>query len=121
MTLQEVLDRIDHLKPNQYKVPDKIKWLSDLDGRIYTEILSHYEGAPEWEPYTENTNTSIQLLVPEPYADIYEYYLAAMIDRWNGEYNRYNNEIDQFNEAFSMYGNYYGKTHLSSGATRFRY
>lgn len=121
MTLQEAIDRVNHLKPNQYTVPDMIKWISELDGRVYHEILSHFANAPEWEPYTENTNTSIQLLVPEPYSNIYEYYLSAMIDRWNGEYDRYNNEIDQFNEVFIAFGNRYRKTHLTNGVTRFRY
>jgi hypothetical protein len=46
MTIMEALYRIDELKPNSYSQTQKIKWLSSLDGLIYTEIIETHEDNP---------------------------------------------------------------------------
>ena len=122
MTLQEAIAKIDDLKPNQYKHPHKIGWISDLDGRIYNEVIKHFKNIDEieWTPYDENTNPSLVLLVPDPYAEIYIYYLAAKIDWFNGEYTRYNNDMSMFNDAYQAYADEYRKTHESAGINKLR-
>ena len=45
MTIQEALDRVDLLRPNYQDINMKIRWLSELDGLIYREIISNH--APE--------------------------------------------------------------------------
>ena len=120
MTLEEAIAKIDDLRPNKYKHPQKIDWLSELDGKIYNEIISHYESDVEWEPYSEQTDSSIELLVGEPYSNIYEYWLASKIDWWNGEMSRYNNDMIQFNTLYQEFGNYWNKNHKHKGKQLFR-
>ncbi len=110
MTLQEAIAKIDDLKPNQYKVPHKISWISDIDGRVYHEIIKKHKdyecencADKEWSPYDENTDMSLKLLIDDPYSNIYLHYMAAMIDYWNGEFTRYNNDIQLFNDEFQSY------------------
>ena len=43
MTIREVLETVDRLKPNQYGSADKLRWLSELDGAVYREILTQHE------------------------------------------------------------------------------
>ena len=43
MTIREAIDRVDLLKPNKQPGEFKVKWLSELDGLIWKEImLKHY-------------------------------------------------------------------------------
>ena len=39
MTLIQAVNEADNLKPNMYGLPEKIKWLSRLDRRIFEDIL----------------------------------------------------------------------------------
>ena len=122
MTIQEAIATVDDLKPNQYEHHHKVRWLSTVDGRIYNEIMSHFKKDDDmgWEPYSENTDVSMELLAPEPYSEIYIYYMTAMIDWWNGEYSRYNSSLAMFNESFQAYSDDYAKDHESLGIKKFR-
>lgn len=113
MTLQEAINRIDDLKPNTYTVADKVRWLSELDGKIKIEIIDTHEGGEgiTFEPYTED-NLTENLLVPAPYDDIYVKYLESQIDYANGEYGRYNNSTAVFNAKMSDFFRQYNREHL---------
>ena len=39
MTIAEVISKVDALKPNTYTPEDKIGWLSNLDGRVKSQII----------------------------------------------------------------------------------
>lgn len=39
MTLQEAIDRVDRSKPNKFTFDEKVKWISELDGMLYLELL----------------------------------------------------------------------------------
>ena len=114
MTLMDALYRIDGLKPNSYTQSEKIKWLSTLDGLIKREIIDTHEGGEDivFSGYNENSDLSTELLVPAPYDDIYLRWLETQIDYSNGEYGKYNNSITMYNSAYSIYANYYNRTHM---------
>lgn len=117
MTILEAINRIDAIKPNGYGQPDKIRWLSTLDGIIKREIIDTHEGADgvSFEGYTENTILTKELLVPAPYDEIYLRYLETQIDYANGEYGKYNNSMSMYNTAYTAYANYYNRTHMPIG------
>lgn len=117
MTIMEALYRIDGLKPNTYSQPEKIKWLSSLDGIIKSEIIdTHEDGyADEFKGYDENADLTTVLLVPAPYDDIYLRWLETQIDYANGEYGKYNNSIAMYNTAYTAFANYYNRTHMPKG------
>lgn len=48
MTIEQVLAQVDEIKPNTYDDNTKILWLSELDGRIWQEIIKTHEGAEEY-------------------------------------------------------------------------
>lgn len=131
MTIAEVLAQVDALKPNQYDDQMKIAWLSTLDGKIYAEVmLTHELPFVEKETYDEITGESIlemvplefngyteydmntDLLVKEPYTDIYTNYVFAMIDYHNQEMDRYNNSMLMFNSRYAMFKAWYNKNHM---------
>ena len=122
MTLIEAINRIDVLKPNTYSQEEKIKWLSNIDGIIKKEIIDTHEGAEGviFNGYDEFTPLTTELLVPAPYDDIYLRWLEAQIDYANGEYARYNNVVQAYNDAYSAYFRHYNKTHMPLGK-KFRF
>jgi hypothetical protein len=128
MTIMDAIYRIDELKPNSYSQPEKIKWLSSLDGIIKKEIKDTHEKCTdetcckdiEFEGYGEYQDLSTPLLVLAPYDDIYLRWLEAQIDYANGEYGKYNNSIAMYNAAYSAYANYYNRTHMPKG-NKFKY
>lgn len=114
MTIIEAINKVDTFKPNSFTQLDKIKWLSDLDGTIKTEIIDTHEGGSEvvFKGYDKDTDISTQLLVSAPYEDIYIKWLESKIDYNNAEYGKYNNSSTAFNNAYSAFERYYNRHHL---------
>lgn len=117
MTLIEAITKIDALKPNTYSQSEKVKWLSMIDGIIKNKIIDTHEGGDgiSFSGYDENTNLVTELLVPAPYDDIYVRWLETRIDYTNGEYDRYNNGLEVFNEMYDEFNRYYNRTHMPLG------
>ena len=114
MRIDEILADVDEIKPNTYDDNVKLRWLSELDGKIFDQIiLTHEHEVPEegeltFEPYQ---SLSEDLLVPFPYTDLYRHYLFAMIDYSNGETDRYQNSMVMFNASYQEFTNWYNRTH----------
>lgn len=117
MTIIEVINQIDALKPNTYSPENKIKWLSNLDGIIKREIIDTHEGADAvvFNGYNEETPHETVLLVPAPYDDIYIKWLEAQIDYANAEYGKYANSMVMYNNAYSAFVNWYNRNHMPKG------
>lgn len=122
MTIREIINRIDVLKPNRHTQSEKVMWLSNLDGVIKTEIIDTHEGAEGivFNGYDDNTDLDTELLVPAPYDVIYLHYLEMQMDYTNGEFVRYNNSKGLYNSAYSTFQRYYNRTHMPLGK-KFKY
>jgi hypothetical protein len=122
MTIMDALHRVDALKPNSYDNPEKIKWLSILDGIIKREIIDTHEGGEGevFDGYEEDVELTKELLVPAPYDDIYIRWLEAQIDYTNGEIGKYNNSLVAYNDAYDLYQRHYNRTHMPKG-TKFKF
>lgn len=123
MTIMEALHRIDTLKPNTYSNPEKIRWLSILDGIIYTDIIQTHEGekAVAYSDYDDEVDLSTSLLVPAPYDDIYIQWLSAQIDYTNGEYGKYNNAMIAYNTAYIAFAKHYNAKNKPKSSGRFKF
>lgn len=121
MTINEVIAQADHLKPNMYEVGDKIRWLSRLDGRIYEEIIcthSFNEGETpitEFSGYTADDGET-ELLVGEPWDELYLRWLEAQIDYANLEFDSFNNSNAVFESVFGAFRNAYNRSHMPKGS-----
>jgi hypothetical protein len=120
MTIAEAISQVNALKPNTYEQSIKVKWLSDLDARIKTQVIDQHKGNVYvfFYGYDEN-DMDAKLLVSAPYDEMYLHWLSAMIDYHNSDDDRYNNDIILFNNAYEGYKNHYTRTHmpLSNGGT----
>lgn len=139
MTTGEAIKRVNDLKPNTYTDQMKIAWLSELDGKIFQEVIlthevrkhhhhhhwpdpldreddsmeekehHHHHHHCEFKPYKDLTD---ELIVPFPHAgDVYTFYLMSQIDLHNAETAKYNQSIVLFNAAYQTYSDWYNRTH----------
>lgn len=125
MTIQEAITGIDERTPNGFPLTWKLRWLSELDGILYREVLLTHAGeVPTFSGYPEDLSQEAReetvLLVPAPYDRLYLYYLESRVDYENGETGRYNNSGAMFRAACDDFRNWYTRTHLPiSGAARY--
>lgn len=107
MTLKEVEKRFREIRP-QFSAPSSyaenpiLRYALKLENMVRREVLGIDEKIEisETQEYTE-------LSVPEPYSEIYVLYALAMSEFYSGDYTRYNNTIERFNELFEKYKAYY--------------
>lgn len=87
-----------------------VRWLRTLDEIIKLEIHDTSEGTEQVIDFNSYDGET-ELLVPEPYCELYISYLCAQIDKSVGELNRYNNEISVFENTYTRYSAFYNRTH----------
>lgn len=120
MTINDVIAYVDELSPNQYTGIQKTAWLSNLDGKIFREvILTHEHACPDL--FAAYDDSEDKLLIGEPYAqDIYTNYLMAKIAEANAEIPKYNLYSTLYNTEYSQWVSWYHRTHrpLPSGPWR---
>ena len=120
MTIKECIDIVDSLKPNQYSVVDKVRWLSFIDKIIINDVLKTHEGYDgRYDNFTEYSadKLAIQLIAESPYDRLYIAFIKMQIDSENGEMARYNNSANTFNTYMTEYRKYYNKTHMPLSIT----
>ena len=117
MKIIEAITQIDNFKHNTYSQADKVTWLSRLDAMAKRLVIDTHEGADavEFGGYGEQTDLHRELLIPEPFDQIYLRWLEAQIDYANGEIDRYNNAIELFNTEWGTWRNHYNQTHMPKG------
>lgn len=109
--ISEIIARVDAYKPNGFSEEVKLKWLNDLDGKIGLDVflMDITEIRARQIAYPEGLET--EPLVTFPHEDIYDLYLAAKIDYENGEYNRYQNTMAAYNEAYGNFVRWLARTY----------
>ena len=116
MKIIEAINQIDSLKHNTYSQDNKVSWLSRLDMMVHNHIIKTHDGEATFTGYDGATKLhETELLVPEPYDEMYLRWMEAQIDYYNGEYEKYNNAIEMFNTSFNAYQNHYNRTHKPKG------
>ena len=119
VTLDEVLEGIDCLKPNSYGRGEKIAWLSSLDGEIFREVILTHEGQCEaFSPYGLGDGART-MLVPEPYGrEMYLAWLEFHMEHYNGDTVRANNAMDRAMTQLKAFNRWYNRTHMPRGGRR---
>ena len=108
-TLQGVLDIIDGIKPNAFSEEAKTAWINEIEGLVQTEVfLLAIEDVVQ---YTWPENAAATLLAKPPHDKIYWVYMSAMVDFANGEYDKYQNTMQMFNQFFGEYMRWYARTY----------
>jgi len=133
MTIIQAVNEVDNLKPNMYELTDKIKWLSRLDRRIFEQIiLTHELSEEEQEPYRNDDGDLVfegydendqdkELIVHEPYDELYTHWLSAQIDWNNREFIGFNSSNAMFEATYGAFRNAFNQTHMPKGRKKIYY
>ena len=122
MTIAEAIALADQMKPNMMADTVKIRFLSEIEGKIHTEIIMTHAHTAEEETrpeYDENTAQTTEMLVPAPYDMVYVYWLMCQIDHLNQEEDKYNNDRGLFEDAWGNFGDYWNRGRMPISASRF--
>ena len=108
MTIAEALQTADALRKNQLTEAIKIRWLTELEGRILAEIAGL---VPEKIPvFNEHTPQILRLFAPAPYDRVYWTYLMKMIDYAAKDAGAYQMSAAIFKEAYEDFAKWYHRT-----------
>lgn len=99
MTLSDVIERFDKERKNELPIDIKLRWISQLDTKISSEILSVRQGE-DFHGYDCTTPLGTATKAPEEYNEIYVCYLNMKLDYMNGEIGRFNNSAMLFNRMY---------------------
>ena len=90
--------------------------VSVLPARLLTRMY-----LPSVREVTASPWVRTVLLVPEPYSELYRWYLEMQIDLVNMELAKHNNSLMLFENAWREYAGMYHRTHLPKCDTNFKY
>lgn len=110
-TIKEVLDRVDGRKPNAFTSEQKTAWIAELEGMLAVNVLLMDICETEQLHYAWPEHADTQLLVRFPHDGIYGLWLEAKIDMANGEYDKYQNSMIQYNEAYSNFVRWFARVY----------
>lgn len=99
MTLLKAMETFDRERSNALSIETKVDWLSQLDMKIFSEILAD-RGGEDFGGYSLDTPFDKTLKAPDEYGEIYTLYLNMKLDYMNGEITRFNNSAMLFNRMF---------------------
>ncbi len=102
MTINEMIERVNILIPNQFEDSQLVYWVNILEASIQRDFFGDRRMQNIYQ-YKLEDDREAELIAPPPYDDIYVNYVAARVAYTNQETEQYNN----FNELFAgMYEKY---------------
>ena len=140
MTPNKAIEIVDRVKPNSYSEEDKLRWINELDGMVkrlvfqwdeayLKEIEALYKSDKTTEkekevyadilkkakPYSYPEDMDTNLLITEPFENVYPLYLEAQIDFHNREYDHYNNSVMMFESQYTEFKKAYIREYSPRG------
>lgn len=109
MTVSQVIQAVDEVKPNAFSNEEKTRWLNEVEGMVQTEVLLF--ASEEVIAYSYEQDKDAELLVQPPHDKLYPAYLEARVDYANGEYEKYQNTMQMFNAFFGEFIRWFALTY----------
>nr|DAT56708.1 MAG TPA: hypothetical protein [Caudoviricetes sp.] len=120
MKIKEIIERVNALKDHAYDDETIKSFIEDCDKRIYREIIETHEQKEPVKPYLLRypLDADDELLADDAYCQLYTFYALSQIDIFNGEIDRYTNNMICYNSALSDFKAYYNRTNRPLGSKR---
>lgn len=100
MKVSEAMIRATEMRPTAMSEPEKARIVEGLDLRI-AEMMANTLTPEDRSVSGVWPETDRELLLPEPYCEVYTLYLAAQIDYYNRETDLYANDVAAYSAALS--------------------
>lgn len=108
MTLNDCISEIKAIEPSAYSDQQLARWVMRADDSIATVIyLMQPEDVSRPDLTANSGDYSFPLLAPSPFDKLYPLYLHAMIHYANSEYDRYQNDMELYNEAYGEFARWF--------------
>ena len=114
MKVAEVISKVNATKPNQYNDDQMTGFIDTLEQVVQAEVM--LRPVAERVGYTWANNQDSELLMTAPYDSCYLFYVSAMIDYHNQEFESYNHNMAHFNNLYDDYKKAYKRTEVSVSA-----
>lgn len=111
MTIKEIIEQVDDIKPNAFSEKTKLTWIAELDGSIASDVMMMNIVEVQQLQYRHPTDLESTPLVSFPHDGIYVLWLRAKIDEANGEAERYENSMAQYNASYGKFVRWFAATH----------
>ena len=112
MTTERAIAKANELRLNALDDAQKAGWLYELEGKL-AEMMEL--------PVPENIwPENAELQMPTPYDNIYELYLVALIDYYNGETDLYANDMALYDQALAEGMAWWRRTHRPENSGNWR-
>lgn len=98
MTINQVISRLDELRPNAASAEVKAAWCIALDSRLRCELLD----LPA-TPISFPEDADRELSAHAPYDDLYPLYCTAMLELIGGDTARYANSMAAFEKLLDSF------------------
>lgn len=130
MTLMELILKVDKLAPNDIEYDIKRSWVYSVYWQVIREIFEDSEGSKDLSEYESNAESNgavkylkigTDLLVDEPYDELYVHYMMAQINLSYDETDKYNKYMILYRDAFDEFAKSYRRKHRSKGVKNFSY
>lgn len=115
MTVAGIIEQYNTERPNSIDDMTKMAWLKKLELSLIETIKNH-QGCPSDEElfvHIEYFGMDTDLLLEEPYDDVYIYYLDQRIAYDNNDGNRNNVATRMYNNALLHWKQMYNREHMA--------
>ena len=122
MTIRHIIEAAARLRDSPLSEQAKIDCLSELDCKIYEDIILRHEGAAAYMPcgadgqpahrvfpYTADTQ---ELIAPSRFQKMYVYYLCMEMDLALDEIDRYTNDLILFQKFYNEFAAHYNEKRM---------
>ena len=115
MTVQQMVTKVDELRPNQYTNAQEVAWIYQLEMLIWEMLVKTHERPEglreELGEYDEEHMTQ-ELLAPDVWCGVYEWWLYAQMDLANMELQKYENDMTMYNAAWRELEAWWNRTYM---------
>ena len=108
MTIAEIIEYVDNVKPNAFEEEDKLGWLNELEKTIQTDVWDETSDIVTHESTDEDT------LLGAQWDQVYYSYLEARIALACGEFNEYANLMQTYNSFAGEYQRWYCRHYIDT-------
>lgn len=118
MTVEGMIEQYNMERPNSVEDAVKRDFLKKCEANILDSCILLYDPLvgerteEEWQEYMDNFGYESELIVKEPYDDIYVYFLDQRISFNNNDKVRYNNASRLFDNMFLAFKQKYNREHF---------
>lgn len=107
MKVKELLAAVRDMKPTVQSDATLIRYLNEIEGMAQTEVMGI---DPVYAVQYTEEDKDAELLIGKPHDKFYIYHLMAMVDFVDGEYKKYQNDLQMATATFDEWAKWWQRT-----------